>query len=259
MIIGIIGGSGLYDIDGFEMLDSIAVDTPYGHPSDKYTHYVYKGHDIYFLPRHGSKHSIAPHMINYRANIDGFARLGVDRILTISSVGGITGEAGDLVIPDGGIDNTSGRLSTYFDGDAVQHIDLTSPYCAGMREEILKAAASAWVAVTDGGVSICTNGPRMETAAEIHAYGLWGADVVGMTLFPECALARERGLCYSNISVITNLAAGRSKDKLTTDEIAETMSDATDKLKRILKQFFEGSLEYSCDCRNSLWGTKISK
>ncbi len=259
MKIGIIGGSGFYDIDGFELKEWTRVDTPYGSPSDEYCRYSYGGHDIFFLPRHGRDHKIAPHLINYRANIEGYHILGVEKIFTISSAGGISVSAGELVVPKNGIDNTGGRQSTFFDDGTVHHIDLASPYCPASRTAILTAADKAGVTVRDGGVTICTNGPRLETAAEINAYAKWGADLVGMTLFPECALARERGICYANISVITNLAAGCSGHRLTVEEMTQTMSRRAGDIKKILRALFSSGLDSPCECRATLNESKINK
>jgi 5'-methylthioadenosine phosphorylase len=260
--LGIIGGSGLYDIEGFEYQEEIIMQTEYGEPSDTYRVFTYNDVRFYFLNRHGRKHSIPPHKVNYRANIDGFKRLGISHIVSITATGGINSsyKPGDIIIPDDGIDMTNGRQHTYYDGGLINHIDFTEPFCPRLRGVLENAAESADVDVATKGTYICTNGPRLETAAEIKAFDRWGADLVGMTLFPECALAREIELCYANISVITNYAAGTSKTKLTADEVVDEMGKAMEKLKSIVSMipvYFNE--DRTCGCPMALAGTKISK
>jgi len=260
--LGIIGGSGLYDIEGFEYLEEIIMQTEYGDPSDTYRVFKYKDVRFYFLNRHGRNHNTPPHKVNYRANIDGFKRLGIDHIISITATGGINSsyKPGDIVIPDDGVDMTSGRLHTYYDKDLIHHIDFTEPFCPRLRGVLENSAVSADVNAAFNGTYICTNGPRLETKAEIKAFDRWGADLVGMTLFPECNLAREQELCYANISVITNYAAGISATKLTADEVVEEMGKATEKLKSIISMipvYFNEERE--CSCPTALAGTKISK
>jgi 5'-methylthioadenosine phosphorylase len=207
------------------------------------------------------KHDKAPHTINYRANLYGFKIFGVDRILSFTATGVIADgyKPGDIVISDNAIDLTSGRNSTYFDKDEIYHVDMTSPFCPDMRKKLLQAAKKADVKVHKGGVYLCTNGPRYETAAEIKAYGKWGADIVGMTLFPECTLARELAICYANVSVVTNYAAGVADKPLDTDHVIEVMKKSDKKLKKLLQQYLQLDQEVKCECAESLKGNKISK
>jgi 5'-methylthioadenosine phosphorylase len=259
---GIIGGSGLYDIDGFTFVDEISVETPYGNPSDAYRVFNYKGMSFYFLNRHGRAHSIPPHNVNYRANIDGFARLGIDSIISITATGGINRaySPGDIVMPDDGIDFTHGRAQTFFTGSVIHHIDVTEPFCPRLRGVLENCAKTADVLIATKGTYVCTNGPRLETAAEIKAFERWGGDLVGMTLFPECVLARERELCYANLSVITNFAAGTNSQKLTADEVVLEMGRAGENLKNILSMIPSCYIdERLCGCPDALHGTKISK
>lgn len=261
--LGIIGGSGLYDIEGFRFEEEINVSTEYGEPSDAYRVFTYEGVSYYFLNRHGRKHSTPPHRVNYRANIEGFARLGVEQIISVTATGGINKsyKPGDVVMPDSGIDMTSGRPHTFFDGGGtICHIDVTDLFCPRLRGILENSAESADVDMETGGTYVCTNGPRLETRAEIKAFDRWGADLVGMTLFPESTLARERELCYANISIITNYAAGTSDSKLTATEVVEEMTKAAGKVKDILAMvpvYLKG--ERKCDCPDALGGTKISK
>jgi 5'-methylthioadenosine phosphorylase len=261
--IGIIGGSGLYDIEGFEYVEEIIMEhTEYGAPSDTYRVFEYKDVHFYFLNRHGRNHSTPPHMVNYRANIEGFVNLEIDSIISITATGGINSsyKPGDIVIPDDGIDMTHGRAHTFYDKGLIHHIDFTEPFCPRLRGVLENAAVSADVDAAPKGTYVCTNGPRLETKAEIKAFDRWGADLVGMTAFPECNLAREREICYANLSVITNYAAGTSATKLTAEEVVEEMGKATQKLKEIISMVpVYLTKERDCPCPTALAGTKISK
>lgn len=257
---GVIGGSGLYDIAGLEVKDSVKLSTPYGEPSDVYSIGSLSGKEIAFLPRHGRIHHIQPHKINYRANIWGFRKLGVERIISIGASGGISSEMkpGVIAVLNQLIDMTDGRLSTFYDDDEVVHIDFTEPFCSDMRDYIFRSAEQAGVAVTKAGLYVCVNGPRLETAAEIKAFSILGADMVGMTAMPEAALARELEICLAGISVITNYAAGIAVKKLTATEVLCMMQSSTERLKSILKAFFV--LDFSapiCSCGQTLKDAKM--
>lgn len=256
--LGIIGGSGLYTISGMELLSEKVVNTDYGNPSDSYKIFNYNGAEVVFLSRHGQGHGIAPHEINYRANIAGFKELEIDKIVSISATGGITRAPGDIVIASNAIDFTSGRAGTYASGGNVFHVDMTHPFCHDMRTALKEASHRAWVNTYEG-ISICTNGPRLETAAEIAMFKLWGADIVGMTLFPECTLARELGMCYANLSAVTNFAAGVSLGELTSEEVVENMQKSTNSLQKILINLLEGEHIFNCTCSHSMNKAKISK
>ncbi len=252
---GVIGGSGLYDIPGIEIKGSVKIDTPYGAPSDDYRIGVLEGKEVAFLPRHGSMHNIQPHKINYRANIWGFKELGVEKIISVGASGGISGEMtpGLIAVPDQIVDMTSGRQSTFYDGDEVVHVDLTEPFCPDIRKYVFMASAKAGIEVAKKGTYVCTNGPRLETAAEIRTFSLLGADMVGMTAMPEAALARELEICYAGISVITNFAAGITARRLTATEVVDAMKTTTKKLRLLLKSFFvQDFSEPGCLCREAL-------
>ena len=259
--IGLIGGSGLYDIQGFVLKQKKSITTPFGKPSDQYLIGKIGKTDIVFLPRHGKKHNIPPHMINYRANIWGFRKLGVDRIISISAVGGIRKglRPGDIVVLDQTMDMTRNRKSTFYDGKGgVVHIDFTEPYCPELRRIILKAGKDAGVPVKNGGNYVAVEGPRLETASEIKSFKLLGGDVVGMTGMPEASLAREVAICYTGISVVANYAAGISKTKLTVPEVMKVMHASTKTLKRLLKKtFFLIHEERKCPCKDALKEAKI--
>lgn len=256
MKIGLIGGSGLYDIDGLEITKEISISTPYGTPSSVYKTGTISDKEIIFLPRHGIPHSIPPHKINYRANIWGFKSLGVERIISVNAVGGINKDMPPsfIVLLDQVIDLTSGvRESTFYDSDRVVHIDLTNPYCPEMKNHIITASQKTGIPIKEAGTYICTNGPRLETAKEIQFFSMIGADVVGMTAMPETSLARELQICISGISVVTNYAAGISEKKLTTTEVVETMKGSIDRIKVLIKELIL-NIPHSrnCPCKDAL-------
>lgn len=258
--IGVIGGSGLYSIKGLVLKKKKKVSTPFGKPSDRYVSGELNGKEIVFLPRHGSRHNIPPHKINYRANIWGFKMLGVARIFSINAVGGIKKglKPGDIVIPDQIIDMTKNRKSTFYDGkEGVVHVDFTEPYCPDIRKILIKAGKNAQVALKDGGTYVAVEGPRLETASEIRSFAILGGDIVGMTGMPEASLARELEICYSGISVVANYAAGIKK-KLTTKEVMEAMGASTEKIKRLLGETFAlFKEEGACACREALKEARI--
>lgn len=258
--LGVITGSGFYTIPGLTVKDSVSLHTPYGDPSDTYTIGTISDKEIAFLPRHGSSHHIQPHKINYRANLWGFQVLGVKRILSLGASGGIsdTIRPGVIAVPDQIIDRTSGRHSTFYDEDEVVHIDFSEPFCTEMRSHFIKAAEAVGIPVMTEGTYACTNGPRLETAAEIKALSVLGADLVGMTAMPEASLARELQMCFAGISVVTNVAAGIAKGKLTTKEVIDTMQKSTEMINSILVAFFESDVTIiGCSCGESLKDAKI--
>jgi len=259
MRIGLIGGSGIYEVKGFTLKGKKRVKTPFGNPSDAYTIGSIGDREIVFLPRHGKGHSILPHKINYRANIWGFRELRVERIISISAVGGIkkTLRPGDIVILDQIIDMTRGRGSTFYD-DEVVHIDFTEPYCDEMRKAFIRAGKRAGVRVINRGTYVAVEGPRLETAAEIQAFRRLGADVVGMTGMPEASLAREAEICYAGVSVVANYAAGITGKKLTVSEVMEAMKEATEKIKSLLSEVIPLIPEQrQCPCKDALRDARI--
>lgn len=263
--LGIIGGSGLELIEGLKEKGEERVISIYGEPSAPYKIYEKNGCVIYFLSRHGENHIFAPHKINYKANAFGFKELGVKQVISFSTTGAINPsyKSGDIIITDDAIDNTCGRDTTFFnDTGKVVHIDMSKPFCPPLRHAVIKAAEQAGVPVIKKGVYICVNGPRFETPAEIKAYRIWGADMVGMTLFPELALLKELGICHANISLITNTASGMDKDKkLTSDEVTAEAA----KSKRNIAALIEAVINSDYDnetcrsCSEILKGAEIGK
>ncbi len=263
MKIGIIGGSGIYDLKGFEFIEDLKIKTKYGEPSSEFKHYLKNDNHFYFLSRHGENHRIPPHQINSKANLDGFKQLGVTEILSFTAVGSLNPKmkSGDVVISSNAFDFTNSRPSTFFEeGEDIYHIDFTEPFCPKLRSKLIKILKSSDFNFHSEGVYICTNGPRLETAAEIRIFAQWGIDIVGMTLFPEATLAREKEICYANISIISNLAAGISGHRLTAEEVLENMKKSSDKIKYILESdVLEEEIGINCECQNALSKCKISK
>ena len=211
-MLAIIGGSGMTQPSGLALSRREAIRTPYGDPSASLAVGTLHGRELVFLARHGPKHMIAPHQINYRANIWALKSAGVSRILSLATVGGIGAQyvPGSLAVPHQIIDYTCGRRQTFFEnGEAVTHIDFTEPYSGEMRAAILAGAKVCGEAVLPRGVYAVTQGPRLETAAEIDRLERDGADLVGMTAMPEAALSRELGIAYGALAMVANYAAGR--------------------------------------------------
>jgi 5'-methylthioadenosine phosphorylase len=256
MAIGLIGGSGLYELDGLDILREVSVSTPYGTPSCSYKIGTFGGNEIVFLPRHGIPHSIPPHLVNYRANIWGFKTLSVDRIVAVNATGAINMDipTGSLVLQNQIIDMTGGaRQHTFAACGKVLHVDFTHPYCSEMRDICLSAMAEAGQTIREKATYICVNGPRLETAMEIKYFASLGADLVGMTAMPETALARELEICIMGISAVTNYAAGLTEKKLTTTEVIENMRTSNVLLKRLLGLVIprlQG--ERTCSCNSAL-------
>ncbi len=223
--IAIIGGTGFYRFLDATDVNEIEVSTPYGNVFlDRFT--IAKK-DVYFLARHGKKHSIPPHMINYRANIAALRKISADVIVATAAVGSIRMEisTGMMVLIDQFIDFTKKRVDTFYDGrdSKVKHIDITEPYCPSVRQIIRESARNEGYKLVNGGCYVCTEGPRFETPAEIKMMARWGGDLVGMTNVPEVVLAREAGLCYTTIALVTNMAAGVSKSPLNHEEVLSEM------------------------------------
>ncbi len=256
MRIGLIGGSGLYEIEGLSLSEEVSLSTPFGSPSSFYRIGSIQDAEIVFLARHGTSHNFPPHKVNYRANIWGFKSLGVERLISVNAVGGINRmlQPGDIVIADQIIDFTGGsRLSTFYENDKVVHVDFTNPYCSEMRGSIISASQNAGLQIVTTGTYICVSGPRLETAKEIQFFSAIGADVVGMTAMPEAVLARELELCMAAICVVTNRAAGISGEKLTTSEVISTMKISMDNIKLIIKETIKLIPPVrDCHCKDAL-------
>lgn len=254
MKIGIIGGSGLSESEVKKEI--ITIKTPYGEPSCPYEIEKVDNLEVLFLRRHGEKHSIPPHKVNYKANIYGFKLCGIERIFGVFATGSLNESIppGSIVIPHQIIDLTQGmRDHTFYEEGKVVHIDFTEPFCSEMRYHLLETARRVGINVIPHGTYICVNGPRLETAAEIRFFKNIGADIIGMTLMPEAALARELEICYAAVAVVGNYAAGISKLPLTVKEVIETMEDSLDTLGLLIRETIKRLPdERNCLCKDAL-------
>ena len=256
--IAVIGGSGVYDPDMLENVRQVKVETPYGEVTLQIGSYA--GRETACLARHGTKHSIAPHRINYRANIYALKKLGVRKIISTTAVGSLNKamQLGDFVLPNQFLDFTTGRECTFFDGGerGVVHTDVTDPYCPELRSQIAEIGTRLNIHVINGGTYVCTNGPRYETPAEIRMYAMLGGDLVGMTNVPEVVLAQEAEMCYATISMVTNMAAGISEHKLTHQEVMDAMAANSQNFRSLIMTLLAelDPDEDNCECAHVLSG-----
>lgn len=238
--LAVIGGSGLYQFPGLENVSRRALETPYGPASGEVVLGDFAGKRLAFLARHGESHTLAPHRVNYRANLWALHALGARRVIGVNAVGGIRADMGPrtLVVPDQLIDYTHGRATSFCDveGAEVKHIDFSEPYTASLRQALLDAAGRAGIAVIDGGCYGATQGPRLETRAEIARMKRDGCDLVGMTGMPEAALARELELQYACLSLVANFAAGCADEaEISIEEIFAHLAAATAQVPVLLQ------------------------
>jgi 5'-methylthioadenosine phosphorylase len=251
MKVGIIGGTGFYEAGIFSEEKDVTTPTPYG-PVNMTTG-DYQGREVVFLARHGARHTVPPHLVNYRANIWALREIGVEKVIATAAVGSLQKDLrpGEIVLVDQFLDFTKSRAQTFFEGNGtgVLHVDVTNPYCPGLREEICRSAGKIQVALHNGGTYVCTEGPRYETPAEIRMFHSLGGDVVGMTSVPEVVLAREAALCYATISLVTNYAAGISSRPLSHQEVVAAMNETQGVLRRLILAVLENVSESRpCDC-----------
>lgn len=245
-MLAVIGGSGLSQLANLEVTDRKAVQTPFGEPSGPLTFGRLGGSSLVFLARHGYGHTIPPHEVNYRANLWALREVQATAIVSIASVGGIRPDLvpGTLALPHQLIDYTWGRAATFFEGRGmtVTHVDFTEPYSGGLRERVLRAASDCGEPIVDGCVYAATQGPRLETAAEITRLERDGADLVGMTGMPEAALARELALEYATLAVVANHAAGRgdSAQRIALEAIEAVLASAMARVRRIIERLAAG-------------------
>lgn len=244
-MLAIIGGSGLYELEALQDRADRSVATPWGTPSDAIASGRIGAEPALFLARHARGHRVPPHQINYRANLWALREAGAQDVVAVAAVGGIGSGCvpGALVVPDQLIDYTSGRAATYFDGadGTVTHVDFTDPYDASLRKALVQSSRRVGLPVIDGGVYGCTNGPRLETAAEIRRLARDGCTLVGMTGMPEAALARELGLRYACLAVVANVAAGLDSTSATLSvaSIMATLAATLTDVKRVLVDLCE--------------------
>ena len=240
--IGVIGGSGLYELEGLENVDRVKLDTPFGEPSDAFITGQLAGRKMVFLPRHGADHRLLPHELNYRANVWGMKKLGVDRLISVSAVGSLQEEIapGHLVLVDQFIDRTRQRpVSLYGDG-VVAHVALADPICNPLREKLYSLRDVTQTTVHNGGTYICIEGPQFSTRAESLLYRQWGCNVIGMTNMPEAKLAREAEICYVTLALATDYDCWRAPDEdVSVEAILAVLRANVERAKALLKAYAE--------------------
>ncbi|MBX9601712.1 MAG: S-methyl-5'-thioadenosine phosphorylase [Bryobacteraceae bacterium] len=235
--IGIIGGSGLYSMPGFEAQQEVAVETPWGSPSEVYVVGKLAGREVAFLARHGRGHRYSPSELNFRANIFGMKKLGVERILSLSAVGSLKEEhkPGDFVVIDQFIDRTMGRASTFFGEGLVAHVSFAHPVCEDLADAAYEACRGAGVTARRGGTYVCMEGPAFSTLAESKLYRSWGADVIGMTNLQEAKLAREAEICYTTVAMVTDYDCWHpDHDAVTVDQIVAVLTKNAENAARVV-------------------------
>ena len=254
--IGIIGGSGLYSMPGFETQEEVHIETPFGRPSDNYVLGKLGGHRVAFLARHGRGHRLSPSELNFRANVYGMKSLGVERIISLSAVGSLKDEHRplDFVIPDQFFDRTRGRVSTFFGDGLVAHVSFAHPVCPELSLVVADACAATGVKVTRGGTYLCMEGPAFSTRAESLVYRSWGMDVIGMTNLQEAKLAREAEICYVTIAMVTDYDCWHpDHDAVTVNEIiTHLVKNAENACKVVAQAVAKIPAARSCQCGSAL-------
>ena len=254
--IGIIGGSGLYSMPGFEAHEELRLTTPFGDPSDPYIVGQLEGRNVAFLARHGRGHRISPSELNFRANIYGMKMLGVERILSLSAVGSLKQEHAplDFVIPDQFFDRTRGRVSTFFGDGVVAHISFADPVCPQLAAKAHSSAALVGINGKLGGTYLCMEGPAFSTRAESNVYRSWGMDVIGMTNLQEAKLAREAELCYVTIAMVTDYDCWHDEhDAVTVDQIISVLTKNAENACKLVREIVRDlPAERTCKCGSAL-------
>jgi 5'-methylthioadenosine phosphorylase len=252
--IGIFGGTGIYDSGILKNSKEITVDTPYGKTSDSITVGEFNGRNVAFMPRHGKKHTIPPHLINFRANIWAFKELGVKRIIAPSAVGSLKEEfePGHFALPSQFIDFTKSRKGTFSEDGKVIHISVADPFCPELQNVILNVTKKEKIQMHENCTYVCIEGPRFSTKSESRFFRTTGADIIGMTLVPECQLAREAQICYVSISTVTDYDVWAEKP-VTAKEVMETLAKNVETTKKILTLVIDQIPEIkSCSCEKAL-------
>lgn len=254
--LGIIGGSGLYDMEALKKTTEVAVRTPFGKPSDKFLLGALDGRPVAFLARHGRGHRILPSELNFRANIYAFKLLGVERILSVSAVGSLREDRKPLefLIPDQFFDRTRGRKSTFFGEGIVAHVSFADPMCPTLMEVFAQACARAGVPVYRGGTYVCMEGPMFSTKAESHTYRKLGFDVIGMTNLQEAKLAREAEICYATVAMITDYDCWHpGHDAVTGLEVMENLQRNIANVQKVIREAVRlVPAEHTCKCGSAL-------
>jgi 5'-methylthioadenosine phosphorylase len=259
---GIIGGSGLYSMPGFEVTEEVELDTPFGKPSDPYVVGTIAGKPVAFLARHGRGHRITPTELNFRANIWGFKKLGVERIISVSAVGSLKEEHApeQFVLPDQFVDRTMGRVSTFFGEGLVGHVSFAEPTCHKLMDVVHHACQQAGVVSKLGGTYLCMEGPAFSTKAESNVYRSWGMDIIGMTNLQEAKLAREAEICYCTVAMVTDYDCWHpDHDAVTVDQIIATLHKNAENAAKVVKFAIEAMpAPGDCSCKNALKNALIT-
>ena len=254
--VGVIGGSGLYDIEGLTSARSIRVRTPFGAPSDAITVGSLEGIRVAFLSRHGRGHRLNPSGINYRANIFALKSLGVSHVISVSAVGSMKEsiQPGDVVVPDQFIDLTKRRVSTFFDNGVVAHVAFGEPICAEVSQALLSAGGRVGATMHRSGTYVCMEGPQFSTKAESRLYRQWGVDVIGMTNMPEAKLAREAELCYATLALVTDYDCWHeTEEAVTVEAVLGTLRRNVALAKQILRAVMPSFADpMDCSCHRAL-------
>jgi 5'-methylthioadenosine phosphorylase len=255
--IAIIGGSGVYDVDLFDNVKQVDVDTPFGSPSDSVTIGDFGERKVCFLPRHGQGHRVSPSALNSQANIFAFKKLGVKQIIAVSAVGSLKEDLRplDIVIPDQIYDRTSRRTSTFFDEDIVVHMGFADPFCPAMSDALYEIAVSRGYRTHNGGTYVCIEGPQFSTRAESRVYRNLDFDIIGMTAIPEAKLAREAEICYASIATVTDYDVWYEED-VTVETVMENAMKNEAAVRDIISVALENLVpDDNCGCRHALAGT----
>ena len=254
--IGIIGGSGLYDMAELTDREERRLETPFGEPSAPYVIGTLRGRRVAFLARHGVGHRYMPSELNFRANIFGFKLLGVEYIVSASAVGSLKEEYKplDLVVPDQFLDRTRGRISTFFGGGLVAHVGFAHPFCRLLSDAVHGAARTAGATVHKGGTYVCMEGPQFSTLAESQLYRSWGMDIIGMTNLQEAKLAREAEICYSTLALVTDYDCWHPEhDQVTVDMIVANLTQNARTAQQVIAEAVGGlPFERTCECATAL-------
>ncbi len=253
--VGIIGGSGLYSMPGFEAQQEVRLTTPWGEPSDPYVVGKLEGVDVAFLARHGKGHRLLPTELNFRANIYGMKMLGVERIVSLSAVGSLKEEHAplDFVVPDQFFDRTKGRISTFFGEGLVAHVSFADPICPDMASVVVESGKQLGITTKNGGTYLCMEGPAFSTRAESNIYRSWGMDVIGMTNLQEAKLAREAEICYVTIAMVTDYDCWHEgHDAVTVDQIIGTLTQNAANACRLVRHVVGALPPRNCKCGSAL-------
>lgn len=254
-MLGVIGGSGLYHMKELKVLEKVSVETPYGPPSDDIVLGELMGVRLAFLPRHGTGHFITPSEINFRANIFAMKKIGVTRILSVSAVGSMKEELepGHFSIPDQFIDRTTQRISTFFTTGLVGHVSLADPICPDLAQSLTASAKKAGTTVHEGSTYICIEGPQFSTRAESNLYRSWGVDIIGMTNVTEAKLAREAGLCYATLALVTDFDCWLVEEEpVTLEAVLQIMGENVEKAQIAVKELVSSLAgSPSCSCSSA--------